>query len=71
MNWEAIGAVVEGVGALTVIVNLIFLLFENRHNTRTFARTEARETQRDCTAAYYGVAGDEQFSEIVLRGIGD
>jgi hypothetical protein len=70
MDWEIIGVIVEGVGALAVIVTLIFLVREIRHNTRTLVRAEARETQRDCTAAYYAVAGDEQTSEIVLRGMG-
>jgi len=69
MNWEMISAIVEGIGAVAVIVSLIFLASEIRHNTKTLARTEARETQRDCTVAYYSVADNEQTAEIVLRGM--
>ena len=69
MNWEIIGVVVEAVGALAVVASLIFVVYEVRSNTRSLARTEARETQRECTVAYYAVADNKETAEIVLRGL--
>ena len=33
MNWDAIGVVVEGIGAFAVVLSLIFLVLEVRRNT--------------------------------------
>ena len=33
MNWEAIGAIGEITGALAVVVTLVYLSFQLRHNT--------------------------------------
>ena len=42
MNWEAIGALGETVGALAVLVTLVYLAMQIRQNTKTVqaAKTE-------------------------------
>ena len=37
MNWEAIGAVGEVVGAIAVVSTLIYLAVQIRHNNRSLA----------------------------------
>ncbi len=34
MNWDAIGAIADAVGAIAVVVTLIYLALQIRHNTR-------------------------------------
>ena len=44
MNWEAIGAIGEFVGAIAVVTTLGFLLFQVRQNTIALRRQSARES---------------------------
>jgi hypothetical protein len=43
MNWEAISAIGEIVGALGVIISLIYVAMQIRHNTRAMRAQSARE----------------------------
>ena len=43
MNWEAVGALAEGLGAIGVIVSLLYLASQVRTNTRA-SRVEAKLT---------------------------
>ena len=47
MNWEAIGAVGEILGALLVGVTLIYLAVQLRQNTRATRAATLQEIQRD------------------------
>ena len=40
MNWEAIGAISEMIGALAVVVSLIYLAFQIRQNTNQLEHNE-------------------------------
>ena len=44
MNWEAIGAIGESVGAAGVIASLVYLAVQIRQNTRSTRRASARQT---------------------------
>jgi hypothetical protein len=44
MNWDAIGAIAESVGALGVIVSLIYLAFQVRQNTAQVRLSRVQET---------------------------
>lgn len=37
MNWEAIGAIAEVIGAVAVVASVIYLAFQVRENTRLSA----------------------------------
>ncbi len=44
MNWEAIGAIGEVLGAAGVIASLVYLAVQIRQNTRSTRRASARQT---------------------------
>ena len=44
MNWDAVGAISESVGALGVIVSLIYLALQVRQNTQQVRLSRAQET---------------------------
>ena len=44
MNWDAIGAIAESVGALGVILSLIYLSTQVKQNTAMMKRESSRET---------------------------
>jgi len=44
MNWDAIGAIAESVGALGVIVSLIYLALQVRQNTKQVRLSRVQET---------------------------
>ena len=46
MNWEAIGAVGEVVGAIAVVLTLVYLAFQLRHNTKSMDETRKVEIAR-------------------------
>ena len=67
MNWEAIGAIGEIIGAIAVVVTLIFLLAQLRQNTRSLGMsTRARVT--DTIANTLAVLQDADFADIATFG---
>ncbi len=78
MNWEAIGAIGEIVGAAAVVVTLIILIFQIRHNTT--AREESNRLEKafaidrhsDTIARWRGrLIEDGHLAELWLRGRND
>lgn len=51
MNWEAIGAISEGLGAIAVIVSLFYVAVQIRQNTRVM-RAAAKQSLTDSSQAY-------------------
>ena len=75
MNWEALGAIAELVGAIAVIASLIYLALQVRVNTesvRQSTRAQLAQTAfaSDERAQQYVVAlmQDESVAELVARG---
>ncbi len=50
MNWEAVGAVAESVGAVGIIVTLIYLATELRRNTRSVGSATAQASSGSAQA---------------------
>ena len=68
MNWEAIGAIAEGLGAIGVIVSLVYLAGQIRLNTMAIRGSSSF----DAEAAYAGtnehiVALSDKTKEILIR----
>lgn len=71
MNWEAIGAIAELVGALGVIASLLYLAGQVRASTRAAAVT-AKLDSTDLLNKFIDVLiSDPQLNDIYLRGIRD
>jgi len=78
MNWEAIGAISEMIGALAVVISLVYLAFQIRQNTK-----QLEQSQRTSTAASVGASATSyrenrqyiytsaEVADIQLRGLAD
>lgn len=67
MNWDAIGAIGEILGALGVIITLIYLASQIRHNTKV-ARASTRQAISDSTAGMLtDLTKDADMGDIVVR----
>jgi len=64
MNWEAVGAVAELVGALAVIVTIAYLAVQIRRNTAGSIRDALNETTRI-------IASDPEATRIFWAGLAD
>ncbi len=61
MNWEAMGAVGEAVGAAAVIASLVYLAVQIRQNTRSIRRASGRQTGEKNAVALRALA---DYSEL-------
>jgi len=68
MNWEAIGAIGEIVGAAGVIATLIYLAIQIRQNTTATNRAAVRRTVESNGAALASLL-DEGVAELFVRGL--
>ena len=71
MNWEAIGAVGEILGALAVVVSLLYLAVQIRHGanaTRAASRYASAQLTTDILVA---IASDPEVASIFRRGQND
>jgi hypothetical protein len=67
VNWEAIGAVGEIVGALAVVITLAFLIFQLRQNT-TALRQQSERASADAIHAWSRAMMDPSVSGAVSKG---
>lgn len=64
MNWSAIGALSDLVGALAVVVSLVYLAVQVRQNTRALRAETAREVVASIRAVNTTVASDPELFRI-------
>ena len=69
MNWDAIGASAEMLAATGVIISLVYLSLQMRHNTVAIRRTNARQTTSDNNGALRSIAENEDLAAIFVRGL--
>jgi len=68
MDWDAIGAIGEIVGAFAVVISLIFVGIQVRQNTSATERSNARQTSSDHERSLENFL-DEKVADIILRGL--
>jgi hypothetical protein len=71
MNWEAIGAVGEIIGAAGVIVTLAYLAFQLRNQTRETKLSATRDLARDYRDIMRDISGNEELYGLYLRSLED
>lgn len=78
MNWEAIGAISETIGALAVVVSLVYLAFQIRQNTKQLEQSERTSIAASVSASATSYRENRQYiytsrevAEIQLRGLAD
>ena len=68
MNWEAISAVSEVVGAVAVVASLVFVGVQLRSNTKALKLTFTDSSVHQFKESVIRLAESEQLSAILLRG---
>ena len=71
MNWDAIGALAEVVGAIAVVITLIYVAVQIRQDTNATKLTAAQNTSRDLRDALGVLANDMGMTAIHLRALKD
>ena len=71
MNWEAISAIGQIVGALAVVISLIYLAREVRSNARATRVASMRSVSDNFNRWIQQLAEHPDLSELYYRGIHD
>ena len=69
MNWEAIGAVGELVGAIAVIATLIYLAIQIKNGARAVRSSAVTDATTALQAFYQELGTNQQTSELYLKGM--
>jgi len=70
MDWDAIGAVGEIVGAAAVVVTLVYLSIQMKQNTAA-VQSSRRENQFQTLSSWFAQLNDPVASKVWLAGIAD
>lgn len=68
MNWDAIGAVGEVIGAIAVVITLLFVARDIRQNSRSLSIAALRDTTAQWNLWSNMVAGSGDLADIVAKG---
>ena len=71
MNWEAISAIGQLLGALAVVISLIYLAREVRSNARETRRAAMRSTLDSLNRFALQITGNADLAELRNRGFHD
>jgi hypothetical protein len=71
VNWDAIGAVAEAVGAAGVLVTLLYLALQIRQNTKVVGTSNYAQFAMRSDEFARQLAENADLNEIYLRGIED
>jgi len=71
MNWEAIGAIGEIIGAFAVVLTLGYLATQIRQNTKAERNTAMQHLLAASAATNNLIAGDEQLASTLSKGFKD
>ncbi len=70
MNWEAISAVAEVIGAVAIVITLIYLAVQLRQNT-TSVRASAYQTWLAANVDLAAVTTNSDFADSLRKGLGN
>jgi hypothetical protein len=68
MNWEAVSAVAESLGAIAVVLSLLYVGYQVRQNTRQERVAAHRPMVAELGRALDVVAQDAEIADLFLRG---
>ncbi len=69
MNWDAIGAVSELVGAAAVVASLVYVAVQIRQSTRAIKATAAKDTASTMRDWFSMIIPDPEMSRIFATGV--
>ena len=67
MNWEAIGALSEFVGAIAVVITLVYLAIQIRQNTRAIRLDTGHDITEEYRDIFALMAENRELAELVHR----
>lgn len=67
MNWDAIGAIGENIGAFAVVISIIYLAVQIRQNTKTLAANTAQAVTDSAVDALMRVAESHDLSSVAAK----
>ena len=68
MNWDAIGAVGEVIGAVAVVATLLFVARDIRQNSRSLSIAALRDTTAQWNHWSNMIASSSDLADIVVKG---
>ena len=68
MNWDAIGAIGELIGAAAVVATLVYLAVQTKTNTAAVNRATTQSILAGRAQASQFVAGDESINDLLWKG---
>ena len=69
MSWDALVAISQLVAAVGVILSLIFVGLQIKHNTRALQRTEHNSTMEQWTVIRQAIAQNRDIAELMTDGL--
>ena len=69
MNWDAIGSIAEFIGAVAVILTLIYLALQTKHNVLAVNQSAQQNLVTEMGAAMGALFENPEVAEIYLKGI--
>jgi hypothetical protein len=69
VNWDAIGAVAEVIGALAVLITLIYLALQIRQNTRAINSSALDSTVNTISIARQSIYENDDVARVYLKGM--
>ena len=69
MNWDAIGAIAEFIGAGAVVLTLIYLSVQLRQNTTAVRHSAERGILEDGSTWMYKLAENPELAELYRKGV--
>lgn len=69
MNWDAVGAIAELIGAFAVVLTLFYLSFQLRQNTRAVQQSAERGILEDAGTWMYKIAENPELANLYRRGV--
>ena len=71
MNWDAISAVGEIIGAVAVVISLVYLAVQIRQNSKIVAANTFQSISATASDLAMRLAESPELSELMLAGFGD
>ena len=71
MNWDAVGALGEVIGALAVVVSLLYLAVQIRNQSKESRLNSVSEAARQWNDVLASTASDRALCEVWVAGIND
>ena len=68
MNWEALGAIAEFLGAIAVLITLLYLARQIRQNRDSVESASAETVLSNISNALQNAASSSQVSNVILSG---